>query len=693
MFEFFQTADALEKAGINVRQRDASLKPCPNKPRVIVYLNEDGAPVGFDLAERPGNGNAMIERWAPDNHKAFPTFAVDPVFVAESAHLSSLKKVFKDNDTSSKVIRGAVNGLKESAVPAWSERLAKKLNRQFTMGESLLESASALSEEAAPFIELVRRAALIDYYQFQQFLCESIMSGLAEFPLGWRYHVDACFGQTDKSVTPNTLLVSLELDDWHVYAYPANSPAMFDILNDGILGASASQTGEVDAFGLPLEGYEAPMPKILLPKSGEKPMRSMFSDVPANFRYHRAGADSFPVGSQSRLRMLAAAKWITAPEREGRTWAFLTQKIKVGRSEIQPTIVVIAPQDMPEVPPAFGALFAPLSERAKEVAEVTKYGEVAKIVADAISGAWQGDLSVPINVSVITSYDKGRYKLLMSESYTAEHMLESARRWNEGCANIPLLRYRVQAKKKAYSISPVTPAPSEIISLLSNVWLRSGTEVRATRQVAQELPALLLLASGQQEHDIAVALLTKHVSDQEAVLIALGPTLLRNRELVLPTSDRNAYHHLEILPSILGLLLLKAGRKMEEYMQDSYFLVGRLMSLADTLHEQYCKGVRGGDLPSSLLGNSLMRVALANPVDAFDQLADRILVYHSWARTNRSEESRLAKWTLGLFSEVSEALKQKGVPDMVNSTGKAEMLLGYLAGFPRKNNNSTDTNA
>lgn len=690
MYEFFQIADSLKRAGISVAQRASSLKICPNKPRLTVFIDDKGIPVDLIINKRQDKDATPLERWKLNNHMAFPTFAVDPLFTVDKDALSLLKKLCKDDVPENNEARClAADDVWNSRKPLWGEKIAKKLKRQFQGGKLLLKKTGKLPPQALAFMKLVDRASMLDYSTLVSFLNSKFKEGLCSSPLVWSTLIDACFVSSDQTNIPtSTLLITLEVDDWHTFPVPANNPTVFDCVSTSLLSSTASTCDTMDAFGLPLVGYKDPMPKFLLPKSREIPLRSMFSDVAAYFRYHRAGADSFPVGSESRLRMVTAGKWITAPEREGETWAFLTGKTKLGRTDINPTIVMVAPQDIPVTPPKLAQLFAPVSDQARETARELKFEAIAADVAKALRGAWNGDLSVPISVSVITSYDKGRFKLLMSDTFTAEHFLMSAREWQDGCRNIPPMRYRVISKNKFYTITPAVPLPSQLIPLLATVWRRSGTECSSTRQVAQDLPAHLLLSNGQLGKELAISLLRQHVDDHTPVLLALGLTRFKDKEL---RTEKNSYQLLEILPSVLGLLLLKAGRPMGDYMQDSYYLTGRLLSLADTLHEQYCKAVRDGDIPPSLLGNSLMRTALKNPVEAVEQLADRILVYQAWARSSQKENSRLGKWALGQFSTISDALKEAGLPQIVTPTGKAELLLGYLAGAPKKDSTDEST--
>jgi hypothetical protein len=119
------------------------------------------------------------------------------------------------------------------------------------------------------------------------------------------------------------------------------------------------------------------------------------------------------------------------------------------------------------------------------------------------------------------------------------------------------------------------------------------------------------------------------------------------------------------------------------------FLVGRLLSLADQLHVQYCHGVRKGkdgkaQVPPQLAGNALVSTALDSPQRAFVLVMQRIKPYYAWAQTVQGgDEVRLAKWLLGEFSRVSDritaAIDEGHLPTSCSETAKAELLLGYLA--------------
>jgi len=115
-------------------------------------------------------------------------------------------------------------------------------------------------------------------------------------------------------------------------------------------------------------------------------------------------------------------------------------------------------------------------------------------------------------------------------------------------------------------------------------------------------------------------------------------------------------------------------------MKTPAFWVGRMLSLADQLHLQYCYQVRKGDVPPQLVGNSLMSTALNTPEHAISILAERVKPYYAWAQTVQTGENvGLAKYLLSQLSKVSTSLMELEIPKKTNDSDRATMLLGYLS--------------
>ena len=109
------------------------------------------------------------------------------------------------------------------------------------------------------------------------------------------------------------------------------------------------------------------------------------------------------------------------------------------------------------------------------------------------------------------------------------------------------------------------------------------------------------------------------------------------------------------------------------------FLIGRLLSFCDQLHERYCQKVRDGSIPPQLVGNALMPTALETPQKALAILSNRILPYQAWVKTVKGEDAGLPRYFLAEIGKLSASLSSQRLPDRCNDSDKAEMLLGYLA--------------
>ena len=122
-------------------------------------------------------------------------------------------------------------------------------------------------------------------------------------------------------------------------------------------------------------------------------------------------------------------------------------------------------------------------------------------------------------------------------------------------------------------------------------------------------------------------------------------------------------------------------------MNEPAYLVGRLLGLSDKLHVAYCQAVRK-EIPSTIIGNSLLSSALDNPVAALAVLADRLRIYIGWAKTLEwakagSEQDviafRTGRRALTEFADVERALGGRLPETKPTDEMKALMLLGYLA--------------
>jgi hypothetical protein len=293
---------------------------------------------------------------------------------------------------------------------------------------------------------------------------------------------------------------------------------------------------------------------------------------------------------------------------------------------------------------------------------------------------------VKINVFALRKMDKSRTQVSCHSSYSAERLIESAEEWRNGCVNLPSIRIGCWGKQKGTKpgwLLPEIPFPLEVVWCLNTPWTKAANDVqKRTREFSNSDGVSLLLDTGIGVRAILERALHAALCNGGNLLIAMAHT--QHLGEIHKVSGKYERQKL-ILPTIYGLFLQKLGNRKEVYMKSAPFLIGRMLSLADQLHYQYCQGVRDGHAPGQLIGNALMATALENPEKALALYAQRILPYQAWAKTAHGESAGLAKFFLSELSTTSASIAGSEVPRRCGDPEKAQMLLGYLAKTEKSN--------
>jgi len=273
---------------------------------------------------------------------------------------------------------------------------------------------------------------------------------------------------------------------------------------------------------------------------------------------------------------------------------------------------------------------------------------------------------------------------VVAESPSVEDVLNAAQWWQQATANVPEVTLPLPGNKGEHAVhsEPYAPYPDQVVRLLSEEWVTNGTRSNKIRSIGLgEVLDVMLRKPGKWE-PAAQHMLDLTVRRLSPLLLGVFGTLhmgemqrwdnypVRSREIALRAV------------STLGILLDAISRRKETYMSGTAFLVGRLLSLADTLHREYCKHVRGGDIPPQLIGNGLMPAAADNPKDAVDRLRERMMPYKAWADKEDGERSRLAKWAVGQMGQVCQRLSELELSSETDQAFRAELFLGYMARPP-----------
>ncbi|MBI3921455.1 MAG: hypothetical protein HY318_08575 [Armatimonadetes bacterium] len=440
----------------------------------------------------------------------------------------------------------------------------------------------------------------------------------------------------------------------------------------------------------------AAFPKVMLPVlNKEFPLVSMFSDAACNTRYGLTDAFVVPVAKEAALRMQDALALIVDRTRRGRTWRGVASgrfEVSGGRKRETSDLLIVYVDGKPDIEAQLADLFGSDPEGTEKQFEAD-----AKTVCDALNGIEHVNPGSRLNLFLLRKASEGQAHVAVAESPSVTEVLDAAQRWQEGANNIPEITVPLPPESKgghAVQGRSRSPYPDQVVRLLTEQWVTSGTDSRKVQGISlgQVLDVMLHKPGCWEEA-------ASHILELSAY--RLGPLLVglfgalhasaprlyddyppRSREIALRAV------------SVLGILLHAFNRRKEDYMTGTAFLVGRLLSLADTLHREYCEVVRDKSIPPQLFGNSLMPVAADNPQDAVDRLRERMNTYKAWANKADGEKKdtlpetlkaiRIAKWAVAQMGEVCRQLaEQLPLPTQTDSAFRAELFLGYMARSPK----------
>jgi hypothetical protein len=471
-------------------------------------------------------------------------------------------------------------------------------------------------------------------------------------------------------------------------------------LSDG--GVACAFTGQQAAL------QTGPFPKVRLPVLNKDfPLFSMFQEAPTNQRYEATGSEVVPVGAQLALTMQDALTWAVREERRGKTWRGVPSGkfVRDGGRSIERRDLLIAYVDgKPDIPANIADLFGSDPEEEGRQFEVD-----AKAVCDALDGIVRGRPESRLELFVVRRVSEGQAQVVLSEQFRVKELLRGAERWQQAAANLPRITVPVPrpAREGIEQRHPTAPYPAQVVRLLEYQWVRDGAAPRtagASRQKPfheaegiglSEVLDVMLHRPGKAEATTR-RILRLTVQRVGPLLGGLFGALHDRRPERLddyPVETHGVRLRETALQaaSVLGISLYILGSRKEAYMEEAAFQLGQILSLADTLHKDYCTVVRDGSMPNTLVGNALLGTAQENPKRAVAELGSRLRVYVSWAKVAREPKAgedkveqrriavREARKTLQRYQPLAERLHRLGLPPRCDDLMKAHLLLGYLA--------------
>jgi len=680
--EIYTLHKSLERCGI---------APERIHPWVTDHKKEDGFIVGIDesgevrrVEFHPKEKMATTWKLKPDNQKSFPVYNLKipiwtPILSAEENRrlLEEKKGIERFNQLKAICDQATLfSHIKGQDI----DKYIKSIENRFSVFPSEIQKQLKTShQENSVFWDLLDRAQKIaDNGQlFLQKLSDLVIKNCMEGRIeSWEVVEQLLLGKWHKKkkiYESGDIPIVLDVDNYSAFEFRIFdkkiknqvSIALFSMVRKSDSQDICSLSGIVG----PLERKKFPEPK--LPILGQSYLFSMNKDARCHYRYGKVSAENYLVNENLTNELYSCLLFITAPKRKGQTWCSVPGSDKKERN-----LLISYLEKMPISEIDFSFLGGDQNTEGEFEANTKKVCDVLKGKA-AISPDDQ------LRIFVLKSVDKGRRQVLFNSVFSVSNILNGIEIWRKGARNHPPFSLVVPLKKgeKAKTHSPFCPSPSAVMGLFHYQWIRDGLDNSAVQGCRLSDVYDLFFCSPQDDMKLNISFLRLFLQQTSSLFIGIGGAL--NTEMIKKYSIEAKKSTLFGI-SLLAILLYKLGYKKEEYMKGVAFQVGRILSLADTLHREYSKIVRKDDIPALLLGNAMMKIALDKPQRALARLNQRLLVYKAWAEKG-GEEAKLAKWAVNEMGKIAQSLEKSDLSFRPDEAAQAKMLLGYLARNENKN--------
>lgn len=693
---------SLERCGIKLTNRHPDVKEPGKKDGLIVGLDEKSRVEKIEFR----NSEDIKKLWTirEGNHNSFPVLKLQrPIWKVdkEDALRKNLGSLKKDETEKRKLIFEEKRELNITETEInWWKRLQERVTKILPYFETEETEYQALPELMNRFLGSKLGDFINDLLTKLKRIENDIPYSLLEnILIGNKW-------DKKKQEYVAEIPIILDVSNWEDFYIRVASPKFEDFVSQCLFKMQEdSSTKPIYCRGLSalsgietiLESDKFPNPK--LPVIGNAYLFSVNHQTPCQTRYKKTSTDIIPIGRKEANAIQDSLNWITENSRKGKTWYAIPGLMD------KKDLLIVYIDNKPDININKAHMLGGVS---KNDFSESNYEATAKVVIDALKGKEIVKANDLIRIFVLRKADPGRTQLSLQRVYTISELVKADELWQEAAKNnpsfsLPFFRKeieRVTVKKQIKSesisqffnnnelntifLSPWCPFPADLVQITQKQWIRFGQDTSSVAGISLgDVYDLFFDLHNKQSHLTENALQIT-IQRIQPLLIGFGNADHKNE-----IRDFNTEAKFTVLKaiSILSIYLYKLGIRKENYMKDTFFNIGRFLSLIDTLHYEYCKNVRSGSIPHQLLGNAHLQIALDNPVAAFDILSRRINVYQAWTRKEKGEQAKLGRWAVSELGKVSSLLAEKNLPTKTTSLERAQILLGYLAKTDRKNEN------
>ncbi len=723
--ELSLVAAALERLGTIRDSRHPRINPMgKNRELLVVALNAAGQPVRLEIL--PGETASSLFRVEHGSAgSSFPGFNIPtPLRRLDEASAGELKPAVEKllglakNKSSStaefKEVMRALFTLSKARIFSPNQEkqfyrscseLASELRKLLPRNLNGLQNFTTLLETVAnadlaltSFTESLTQLMVDQQTDFQRaevLLFQQILFGT----LDWKKR-DSEIGSSDywkvkaRQDKNSNQPIYLDLDTPDTCCYRVTHSETSALINSALIQAqsttppTAQEQGALaeDAFG-ETAALQDKFPSG--PKVAELGNVKLFSvntnEVQALQRYGFKGSQSFPVSS-ARVQKMSDALLHLASEDKRSISCRAIPSAQPGKRDLLVAYLEGEPEGRAQLAEMFGGEANSFSD--------ADFQAIAQPVLEMLEGKIAVNANLKVRLLAFCPIDKAKKQISLSRSLRVRDVIQAAQDWVVGAGNVPQISiwfYDKDAKRSIFR-SQTTPSPLELASVVNRVWSadpKSGFSSSSQRalSVNDAYDVFLNTPLAPQKGRCALELLLARMN---AVLAAIGRAKANRKWTDL--GDQVRWQSVKAI-ALLGILLRQQNQQYSEFMKEPVYQLGQLLALADSLHQQYCKHVRGDKTPSQLIGNALFNTALEQPVFALARLAERLAPYQAWAKTFKNIDSNVKsgweKILLKLLRECASRfieevngtirIRADELPLRMTDLDKAKLLLGYLA--------------
>lgn len=688
--ELYDLWQACERAEVDLPVRIEGLDEGQKKDGLRAFLRADGSISRIESVS--GEQMKRIRKWSCGSGISLPVFNFEPLHVLSEADQKALKKRIEKAATPAgdDLLLGTMLPIR------WEITKLQKLDRAFQRVSGDL--SQKVGANADPNGEAWRTLlAILPKLKAESFLptlsSEVSKRLLREKPqdcsLKLLFHDPQ---KTQASAVP----VQFETEGTfsaNIYS-PNGQSWLVTILAETVAGGTGETEDEEERDPLAANVPEQPdcavwgramgagqkYGRVDLPVLGKA---SLFNrDVgskPTSARYDPRQA-IFPVGPDVRMKLMAAIEWLTDEERKRKTWAVVSKFKKPKQKGKRPEPVLLLTyldEKMGATPEHLAEVFVGPPEEESD-RTVVQFETVCADVVQALDGIPSLSSAARIQVFGLHKPDglnSHRAQIFASESFTQSGLKLLVESWQNHCrAHPPLWLPQFTQEGEATPVrdfEPLVPFPYQAIECLNTIWEKCGKADDAKCESASDYDLAdafeLLRRTGAHPADDAYLGRMLDLAVRRALPLMTGVaqamhqavTKQHEKKRVFLAQGDKGCEHKSLLqarrwPCLLSLLLTRIGYKLETFMKEPAYLIGRFLAQLDRLHAYYAKHVSGKeDGLRQLLGNSTMATALESPLRAFELAGQRMLPYQAWGHS--FAQGRKSKDALGAASDERKA--------------------------------------